>query len=167
MPGDEVEDGALAIQPAGGCPHAALAHRTQELLQLGRAMGRAPTAVHHQIHLFLWEDEFGHPRPHVIALTDAAKIGWVLQALGALAWSCALLREVGLGRIVGVVGIGANLLVGAAVLGSGVNMTMASILSVLLAQLVWNLAAAGLLVRAPRWVAASERVLPTPRPSVA
>jgi hypothetical protein len=37
----------------------------------------------------------------------------------------------------------------AAVLGSGANMSMVSILSVLLAQLLWNLAAAWFLVRTP------------------
>lgn len=84
-----------------------------------------------------------------LALTDAAKIGWLLQAAGALAWSVALLRDAGLSRATGVIGCAANLLVGAAVLGSGVNMAMTSILSVLLAQLVWNLAAALLLMRKP------------------
>lgn len=84
-----------------------------------------------------------------LALTDAAKIGWLLQAVGALVWSLALCRERGLARIVGAVGGVANLLVAVAVLGAGANMSMVSILSVLLAQLLWNLAAATLLVRAP------------------
>lgn len=84
-----------------------------------------------------------------IALTDAARIGWVLQAAGALAWAGVLLGEAGLARVVGVVGGLANLGVIAAVVGSGPNMTMASILTVLLAQLIWNLAAAFWLVRRP------------------
>ncbi|MBW8845359.1 MAG: hypothetical protein JF607_10335 [Burkholderiales bacterium] len=82
-----------------------------------------------------------------LALTDAAKIGWLLQAAGALAWGSALLGQAGLARVVGVLGVVANLAVGAAVLGAGADMTMASILAVLLAQLVWNLAAALWLVR--------------------
>lgn len=85
-----------------------------------------------------------------LALTDAAKIGWLLQAAGALLWAGVLLVEAGGTRIVGTVGVVANLAVAAAVLGAGVNMTMASILTVLLAQLVWNLAAAFWLIRAPR-----------------
>ncbi len=83
-----------------------------------------------------------------IALTDAAKIGWLLQAVGALAWSGVLMGEGGFARVTGVVGAVANLAVGAAVLGAGVNMTMMAILAILLAQLVWNLAAALWLVRA-------------------
>lgn len=92
-----------------------------------------------------------------LALTDAAKIGWLLQAAGALIWSLALFRESGLARIVGAVGGVANLLVAAAVLGSGVNMSMVSILSVLLAQLLWNLAAATLLIRTPREAVVGKR----------
>lgn len=82
-----------------------------------------------------------------LALTDAAKLGWLLQAAGALIWSLVLLRERGLASIVGLVGAVANLLVAAAVLSAGANMSMVGILSVLLAQLAWNLAAAVLLLR--------------------
>jgi hypothetical protein len=85
-----------------------------------------------------------------LALTDAAKIGWLLQAVGALAWAGVLMSEAGLARFIGALGAVANLAVGATVLGAGVNMSMAAILSILLAQLVWNLAAAFWLVRAPR-----------------
>lgn len=84
-----------------------------------------------------------------IALTDAARIGWLLQAAGALAWAGVLLGEAGLARIIGAVGGLANLAVAAAVVGAGSSMTMTSILTVLLAQLVWNLAAAFWLVRRP------------------
>ena len=85
-----------------------------------------------------------------IALTDAARIGWLLQAVGALAWAGVLMGEGGFARGTGVVGAAANLAVGAAVLGAGVNMTMTAILTILLAQLVWNLAAAVWMVRMPR-----------------
>ena len=85
-----------------------------------------------------------------IALTDAARIGWLLQAAGALAWASVLMGEAGFARVIGIVGALANLAVGAAVLGAGVNMTMTAILTILLTQLVWNLAAALWLVRAPR-----------------
>jgi len=85
-----------------------------------------------------------------LALTDAAKIGWLLQAVGSVVWALALLREPGRSRIAGAVGLVANSLVGAAVFGSGVNMSMVSILSILLAQLAWNLAAAVWLAWPPR-----------------
>ena len=85
-----------------------------------------------------------------LALTDAAKIGWLLQAAGALAWAGVLMGDAGLARIIGAMGAVANLAVAAAVLGAGVNMTMTAILTILLAQLVWNLAAAFWLVRSPR-----------------
>ncbi|MGM9479654.1 hypothetical protein ACS5PN_00505 [Roseateles sp. NT4] len=85
-----------------------------------------------------------------IALTDAAKIGWLLQAAGALAWAGVLMGEGGFARVIGIVGAVANLAVAAAVLSAGVNMTMTAILTILLAQLVWNVAAALWLVRTPR-----------------
>ncbi|WP_082568039.1 hypothetical protein [Pelomonas sp. Root1217] len=86
-----------------------------------------------------------------LALTDAAKIGWLLQAAGGLAWTGVLLGKAGVARVVGAMGSVANLAVAAAVQGASVNMTMTSILTVLLAQLIWNLAAAFWLVRAPKF----------------
>ena len=93
-----------------------------------------------------------------LALTDAAKIGWLLQAAGALAWAGVLLGQAGLARIVGVLGVVANLAVGAAVLGAGADMTMTAILTVLLAQLVWNLAVALWLVRSATPQSVAQRV---------
>ena len=84
-----------------------------------------------------------------VMLNDAAKLGWILQALGAAAWSLALLREHRLGRAVGVLGLVSSVLVCGLVGISDVNMSMASLLGVLLAQLVWNLAAAVFLFRRP------------------
>lgn len=77
-----------------------------------------------------------------IALTDAARVGWVLQAVGALGWAGTLLAEGGLGRLVGALGGLANLAVVAAVVAAGSSMTLPAILTVMLAQLVWNLLAA-------------------------
>jgi hypothetical protein len=82
-----------------------------------------------------------------VVLNDLAKLGWILQAIAALAWSVTLLRMRGLERVVGVVGLLSSALVCAAVIGSATNMSMASLLGVLLAQLLWNLAAAMLLFR--------------------
>jgi len=84
-----------------------------------------------------------------IVLNDLAKLGWVLQAVGTLAWSLALMRDGGFNRAIGWVGLLSSGLVVALIAGSAVNMTMTSLLSVLLAQLTWNLAAALLLMRLP------------------
>ncbi|MES2130434.1 MAG: hypothetical protein V4463_24445 [Pseudomonadota bacterium] len=82
-----------------------------------------------------------------IALTDLAKLGWVLQAVAACAWAVCLMAERGFARAVGFIGMASGVLVLAAVFSSGVNMSMAAILSILVAQALWNLAAATLLFR--------------------
>lgn len=82
-----------------------------------------------------------------VVLNDLAKLGWVLQALGAMAWSVVLLHEPRLPRMAGVVGLVSSVGVVALVLMSATNMTMASLLGVLLAQLLWNVAAATWLIR--------------------
>lgn len=40
-----------------------------------------------------------------IALTDIARVAWVLQAVAAIAWSVALLRRTGMRRVLGYVGL--------------------------------------------------------------
>lgn len=82
-----------------------------------------------------------------VALTDMARVGWVMQALAAIAWSVTMLGGQGWQRGAGGVGLVSGLLVTAAVFVSGANMDMTAILSILLAQAVWNLAAASWLVR--------------------
>ena len=84
-----------------------------------------------------------------VALNDMAKLGWILQAAGTLAWSIALVREHGFNRMAGVVGMLSSTLVAILIFASATNMSMTSLLSVLLAQLIWNFAAAILLMRDP------------------
>ncbi len=86
-------------------------------------------------------------------LNDLAKLGWILQAAGTLAWSIALLHKSGFSRAIGVIGFVSSGLVVALIAASPVNMTMTSLLSVLFAQLIWNLAAAVMLMRDPNRVA--------------
>jgi hypothetical protein len=81
-----------------------------------------------------------------IVLNDLAKLGWVLQAAGTLAWSATLLRHNGFNRAAGVVGLFSSLAVLALIATSATNMAMTSLLSVMVAQLTWNLAAAAWLV---------------------
>lgn len=95
--------------------------------------------------------QFAYDLVHYIGvvLNDAAKLGWILQAVGAAAWSMGLLGERGAERMVGVLGLASSALVCVLVTVSAVNMSMTSLLGVLMAQLVWNLAAAVLLFRRP------------------
>jgi len=90
-------------------------------------------------------------------LNDLAKLGWVLQAAGTLAWSVVLLHKSGFSRAIGVIGFLSSGLVVALIAGSETNMSMTSLLSVLFAQLIWNLAAAAMLLRDPNKVPQSAR----------
>ena len=87
-------------------------------------------------------------------LNDLAKLGWILQAVATMAWSYVLIRD-GFSRATGVIGIASSSLVIALIAVSQTNMTMTSLLSVLLAQLIWNLAAGTMLMRQPRAAARS------------
>jgi len=88
-----------------------------------------------------------------VVLNDLAKLGWILQAAAALAWSITLIRENGFNRAIGAIGLFSSGLVVVLVAGSATNMSMTSLLSVLLAQLIWNIAAAVVLIREPVKVA--------------
>jgi hypothetical protein len=80
-----------------------------------------------------------------IVVNDLAKLGWVLQALGAVAWVGTLLRARGFARSVGAVGLASGALVCVLIATSATLMSMTALLGVLLAQLLWNVAAAALL----------------------
>jgi hypothetical protein len=82
-----------------------------------------------------------------VILNDLAKLGWVLQAVGTLAWSLVLLQRAGASRVVGGIGLLSSSLVLALLATSATSMSMASLLAVLCAQLLWNLAVGGLLWR--------------------
>ena len=94
-----------------------------------------------------------------VVLNDLAKLGWLLQAVAALAWSVTLFGESQINRVIGVVGVLSSGLVTLVVVGSDTNMSMVSLLSVLLAQMIWNIAAAVLLIRAPGGVASPAESL--------
>ena len=102
-----------------------------------------------------------------IVLNDLAKLGWVLQAVATLAWSVTLLHKPGLPRTVGVTGMLSSALVVALIAGSATDMTMTSLLSVLFAQLTWNLAAAAYLMRRTDTVANRADIGGTARASLA
>jgi hypothetical protein len=82
-----------------------------------------------------------------VVLIDIAKVAWVFQSVAVLFWAAALLRERGLNRVVGVIGLAAGALPAITVLVVGSNMTDNVVVSILLLQAVWNIAAATLLIR--------------------
>ena len=81
-----------------------------------------------------------------IVLTDIARVAWVLQSIAALAWSLALLRQAGVQRVVGSIGLLAGALPAAAVILAGSNMTVTVVVGVLLIQALWNISAGVLLL---------------------
>jgi hypothetical protein len=82
-----------------------------------------------------------------VMLTDFARVAWVFQSVAAIAWSLALLPKRGLSRTIGVVGLFAGALPAAAVFIAGANMSATVVVGILLAQGIWNVAAATLLLR--------------------
>lgn len=82
-----------------------------------------------------------------IALTDIARVAWVLQSAAAIAWSVALLRDAGLRRVVGCIGLIAGALPAVMVIAAGAQMDLGVVIGTLLLQAVWNLAAGVLLLR--------------------
>lgn len=75
-----------------------------------------------------------------VGLTDIASLAWVFQAVAAVAWSLALLRDAGLARWVGMVGLVTGALPGVAVV-AGSHMTPTVVVGILLVQAIWNLTA--------------------------
>ena len=82
-----------------------------------------------------------------IALTDIARVAWVLQSVAAIAWSIALLRDAGPRRVTGCVGLVAGALPAAMVIVAGSKMDLGVVVGTLLLQAVWNIAAGVLLLR--------------------
>lgn len=82
-----------------------------------------------------------------IALTDIARVAWVLQSVAAIAWSLALLRDAGARRVVGCIGLVAGGLPAAMVIVAGAKMDLRVVVGTLLLQAVWNLAAGVLMLR--------------------
>lgn len=82
-----------------------------------------------------------------IALTDIARVAWVLQSAAAIAWSVALLRDAGLRRVIGCIGLLTGALPAAMVIAAGAQMDLSVVIGTLLLQAVWNLAAGVLMLR--------------------
>ena len=82
-----------------------------------------------------------------VVLTDMAQVAWVLQSVAAVSWGVALLRDRGIRRNIGVVGLVAGALPGIAVIAAGSNMDLTVVIATLLLQAVWNIAVGILLLR--------------------
>jgi hypothetical protein len=81
-----------------------------------------------------------------VLLPDLARVAWVFQSVAAVAWSIALLRDRGMQRTVGAIGLVAGALPAVIVSLVGTHMTDAIVVGILLTQAIWNLSAATLLV---------------------
>ena len=72
---------------------------------------------------------------------------WTFQSVAVLALSLALLRECGLRRVVSLVGLATGTIPPIALVATWPTMDDAVVIGILSAQLLWNVAAATLLMR--------------------
>ena len=84
-----------------------------------------------------------------VVVQDFAAAAWGLQSVGVLAMAWALLRERGLPRAVGILGLFSGAIPPIALVATWGAMDGGVVIGILLAQLVWNVAASVLLLRRP------------------
>ena len=84
-----------------------------------------------------------------VVVQDFAAAAWCLQSVGVLALAAALLRDRGLPRVVGVLGLFSGAIPPIALVATWGEMDGGVVIGILLAQLVWNVAASVLLLRRP------------------
>ena len=84
------------------------------------------------------------------AIQYLTKLGLVLMSAGILSWSAALLPAADLRRWIGLLGLFAGGIPALLILAAGTVMNAHSLIAVLAAQGVWNLAVAVLLLNGPR-----------------
>ena len=84
-----------------------------------------------------------------VLVQDLAAASWFFQSAGVLAMAVALLRERGLRRAVSLVGLATGAVPPIAIVATWPTMDTGVVLGILSAQLVWNVAAAVLLMRRP------------------
>lgn len=86
-----------------------------------------------------------------VAIQDFATASWFFQSAGVLMLAAALLRGGGLQRVVGALGLATGALVPIAIVATYPAMDTTVVVGILLAQLVWNVAAATLLLHRGTW----------------
>ena len=84
-----------------------------------------------------------------IVVQDLAAASWFFQSIGVLAMALALLRERGMERLAGMLGVATGAFPPIAILATWPAMDTAIIVGILCAQAVWNAAAGSLLLRRP------------------
>jgi hypothetical protein len=82
-----------------------------------------------------------------VVIQDFATASWFFQSAGVLAMACALLPRKGLQRVVGVLGLATGALAPIAIVATYPVMDTTVVVGILLAQMVWNMAAATLLLQ--------------------
>lgn len=93
-----------------------------------------------------------------VVIQDFATASWFFQSVGVLTMAGALLQRQGLQRVVGALGVATGALAPIAIVATYPTMDTTVVVGILLAQLVWNVAAATLLLNRTTWQArASER----------
>ena len=88
-----------------------------------------------------------------VVIQDFATASWFFQSVGVLAMAAALLRRKGLQRVAGVLGLATGALAPIAIVVTYPAMDTTVVVGILLAQLVWNVAAATLLLNRGTWQA--------------
>jgi hypothetical protein len=86
-----------------------------------------------------------------VVIQDFAAASWFFQSVGVLAMAAVLLQRAGPQRAVGVLGLATGALPPIAIVATYPAMDTTLVVGVLLAQLVWNVAAATLLLRRGGW----------------
>jgi hypothetical protein len=82
-----------------------------------------------------------------VVIQNLAVVAWFFQSVGVMAMAFALLRERGLQRIVGMLGLATGALPPAAIVATWPTMDSSVVIGILVAQLAWNVAASTLLMR--------------------
>ena len=88
-----------------------------------------------------------------VVVQDFATASWFFQSVGVLTMASALLQRPGLPRVVGVLGLATGALAPIAIVATYPAMDTTVVVGILLAQLVWNAAAATLLLNRGTWQA--------------
>ena len=86
-----------------------------------------------------------------VVIQDFATASWFFQSVGVLTLAAALLRGRGLQRVVGTLGLATGALAPIAIVATYPAMDTTVVVGILLAQLVWNVAAATLLLHRGAW----------------
>jgi len=86
-----------------------------------------------------------------VVVQDFATASWFFQSVGVLIMAAALLQRRGLQRIVGTLGLATGALAPIAIVATYPAMDTTVVVGILLAQLVWNAAAATLLLNRGTW----------------